>query len=345
MMIMLRRAAPAALAVALSPAFAGAQDVAGFYQGKTIEVYIGSDVGGGYNAYARTVGKHLVKYVPGTPDVIFKNMPGAGGRKLTAWLANVAPKTGAVIAASQPGSLVEPVLGNPQNAKYDPRSFGYIGSAESSVYLCLARTDAPVKTFADALKTELVLGASQRGASTLDTALMLKNVLGAKFKVVKGYKGSRAVILALERNEVQGVCGYAWSSMMSQAGHLVRDKKVNVFIQYALDDHPEAVKAGVPNIWQFTKTPEQKALMELLVAQQAFGRPMFVPAQVPAERLAALRAAFDKAMKDPAYVADAKKQKLDVSPASGKRVEALIGKIFSASKEMQEKAKKALYTE
>lgn len=344
-MIMLRRAATAALVVCLAPGIAAAQDVAGFYGGKTVEIYIGSDVGGGYNAYGRTVGKHMVKYIPGKPEVVFKNLPGAGGRKLTAWLANVAPKDGSVIAASQPGSLVEPVLGNPQNAKYDPRTFGYIGSAESSVYLCIARTDAKVKTFADALKDELVLGGSQRGASTLDTALMLKNTLGAKFKVVKGYKGSREVILALERNEVQGVCGYAWSSMMSQAGHLVRDKKVNILVQYALDDHPEAVKAGVPNIWQFTKTPEQKTLMELLVAQQAFGRPMFVPETVPAARLAALRSAFDAAMKDPDYVADAKKQKLDVSPASGKRVEELIAKVFSAPKALQEKAKSALYTD
>lgn len=351
-MTTLRMTARAALAAtivsaiaALAPAGVAAQDAAAFYRGKTIEIYIGSDVGGGYNAYARTVGKHMVRYIPGTPDVVFKNLPGAGGRKLTAWLANVAPKDGSVIAASQPGSLVEPVLGNPQNARYDPRTFGYIGSAESSVYLCLARTDAPATTFAEALEKELMLGGSQRGASTLDSALMLRNVLGAKFRMVKGYKGSREIILALERNEVQGVCGYAWSSMMSQAGHLIRDRKVNILVQYALDDHPEAVKAGVPNVWQFTRTPEQKALMELLVAQQAFGRPMFVPANVPAERLVALRTAFDAAMKDPAYVADAERQKLDVSPASGKRVEELIAKVFSASPAMQEKAKAALYTE
>ena len=337
--------AVSAVAVALAPTGAGAQDVSGFYKSKALEVYVGSDVGGGYNAYARTVGMHIGKYVPGKPDVIVKNMPGAGGRKLTAWLANVAPKDGSVVAASQPGSLVDSVLGDVKNAKYDPRTFGYVGSAESSVYLCVARKDAAVKTFADALDKQVLIGASSRGASTLDTALLLKNVLGVKFKMVKGYKGSHDIILALERNEVQGICGYAWSSLLATAGHLVRENKLNLLVQYAIDANPDATKAGVPEIWKFVKTKEQRDILELALSPLSFGRPFFVPAGVPKERLAALRAAFDKTMKDPDYIAAAKKQKLDVSPASGEKVQALIAKMYAAPKDLQEKTKKALYTE
>ena len=149
---------------------------------------------------------------------------------------------------SQPGSLVDSVLGEVKNAKYDPRTFGYVGSAESSVYLCVARKDAAVKTFEDAFNKPVLLGGSSRGASTLDTALLLKNVLGVKFKMVKGYKGSHEVILAIERNEVQGVCGYAWSSLLATAGHLMRENKLNLLVQYAIDESVDATRLGVPQI-------------------------------------------------------------------------------------------------
>jgi tripartite-type tricarboxylate transporter receptor subunit TctC len=335
----------ATIAAALAPAVAGAQDVSGFYKNKTLELYVGSDVGGGYNAYARTVGMVIGRYVPGKPDVVVKNMPGAGGRKLTGWLATIAPKDGSVVAASQPGSLVDTVLGEAKNAKYDPRTFGYVGSAESSVYLCVARKDAAVQTFQDTFDKQVLLGASSRGASTLDTALLLKNVLGVKFKMVKGYKGSHEVILAIERNEVQGVCGYAWSSLLATAGHLVKENKLNLLVQYAIDESVDATRAGVPPIWKFVKTKEQRDILELALAPLSFGRPFFVPANVPKERLAALRAAFDKTMQDADYIAAAKKQKLDVSPASGAKVQELIAKMYAAPKALQEKARSALYTE
>jgi tripartite-type tricarboxylate transporter receptor subunit TctC len=285
------------------------------------------------------------KYVPGQPNVVVKNMPGAGGRKLTAWLASVAPKDGSVIAASQPGSLVDSVLGDAKNAKYDPRRFGYVGSAESSVYLCIDRKDSPAKTFADAFSKTVVLGSSSRGASTLDNALLLKNVLGVKFRMVKGYKGSHDIILAIERGEVQGICGYAWSSLLGTAGHLVREHKLNLLVQYAIDENVDATRAGVPPIWNFVKTKEQRDILDLALTPAVFGRPFFVPAGVPKERLAALRAAFDKTMKDPDYIAAAKKQKLDISPASGEKVEKLIKKMYAAPKALQEKTKHALYTE
>ena len=340
-----RVAALAGFAVFAAPAIAladSAGGVADFYRGKTIEVYVGSPVGGGYNAYARSVGRHIVNHIPGKPQLVVKNMPGAGGRKVTAWVANVGAKDGTVIAASQPGSLVEAVLGDPKNAKYDARKFGYIGSPESWVSVCAARTDAKVKTFKDAFRDQLVVGGGNRGSSLQDTPTVLKHVLGVKFKIIKGYPGSRDVVNAIEKNEVQAICGYAWTSLKSQAGHLWRDKKINILVQTALEPHPELERLGVPMVWDFVKTDEQRAVLEMIFAQQAFGRPMFVPAGVPADRVAALRTAFDATMKDPAFQAELKKQKLELSPMGGKRIHELLMKIFDAPKAVQEKARAAL---
>ena len=333
-----------AVALSAAPLAASAQDkVAQFYRGKTVDFFIGSDVGGGFNAYARAVGSHMMQYMPGKPNVVFKNMAGAGGRKVTDYVANVAPKDGGAIALTQPGAIVEPIFGDPKKAKYDPLKLGYIGSPETAVTICFARKDAPVKTFAELFTKELVVGANQRGSFDLDFSLALRNLLGIKLKIVKGYKGSRDIILALENNEVQGLCGHIWSSLMSQAGHLVRDNKVNILVQYALDPNPEASKLGAPMIWDYVKDPEKRKVLELLADQLVFGRPMFTPPGVPAERLAALRKAFDQTMKDPGYLADARKQKLDVSPASGERVAEMVHRIFTAPKALQVKARDAMY--
>jgi tripartite-type tricarboxylate transporter receptor subunit TctC len=343
---MLRLAVATVSMLAVLPAMAAAQDkVAQFYGGRTVDFYIGSTVGGGFNAYARAVGRHIMQYLPGKPNVVFKNMAGAGGRKVTDYIANVAPRDGSAIVLTQPGALVEPIFGDPKKAKYDPLKFGYIGSPETAVTVCFARTDAPVKTFAELFKTPLVVGANQRGSFDLDFSLALRNLLGIKLKIVKGYKGSRDIIVALENNEVQGICGHIWSSLMSQAGHLVRDRKVNILVQYALEPNPEASRLGAPMIWDYVKDPEKRKVLELLADQLVFGRPIFTPPGVPADRLKALRTAFDRTMKDPGYLAEAKKQKLDVSPASGERVTEMVRRMFAAPKALQAAARDAMYKE
>jgi tripartite-type tricarboxylate transporter receptor subunit TctC len=344
----MRVAIVAAIAAALvSPgAYAQHKDqdsVGGFYKDRKISVYIGSDVGGGFNAYARTVWRHMPKYIPGNPTPIFLNMPGGGGRKVTGYVAAVAPKDGSAIGASQPGSITEAVLGDPKNVKYDPQTFGYIGSAESSDYMCLARKDAPVKKLMDARDHEFIIGGDSKGSSLSDIGHIIKNVLGLKFKIVNGYKGSHDVVMAIERGELQGMCGYGWSPLMSQAGFLVRENKVNLLVQFAVKGYPEPTKMGVPMIWDFVKTEEQRQIFELATAQQIFGRPEFLPAGVPRERLMVLRRAFDKTMVDPGYQADAKKQHLELSPATGEEVEAAVTRIFSAPPELAAKTRAALY--
>jgi len=342
----MRVAILAAVAVAVVSSGASAQDqskIAAFYKGRNVSIYIGSDVGGGFNAYARTVWRHMPKYIPGNPTPVFLNMPGGGGRKATGYIAAVAARDGSAVGASQPGSITEAVLGDPKNVKYDPQTFGYIGSAESSDYMCLARKDAKVKKLMDARDNELIIGGDSKGSSLSDIGHIIKNVLGLKFKIVNGYKGSHDVVMALERGELQGMCGYGWSPLMSQAGFLVRENKVNLLVQFAVEGYPEPTRMGVPMIWDFVKTEEQRKIFELATAQQIFGRPEFLPPNAPRERLLALRRAFDKTMVDPAYIADAKKQHLELSPASGEKVEAAVKRIFAAPPELAAKTRAALY--
>ncbi|MGB0629419.1 MAG: Bug family tripartite tricarboxylate transporter substrate binding protein [Alphaproteobacteria bacterium] len=331
-----------ALLTGLAASALAQETPAEFYKGKTLTMIVASSAGGGYNAYGRTIAKHIVKHIPGNPTMIVKNMPGAGGRKATAFVANVSPKDGTVILGTQPGALVEPVLGDPKKIKYDPSKFGYVGSAAGFTTVCLVRSDLPVKTFADLQKTEVIFGGDQLGSTTHDHANLFRNVAGAKIKLVKGYKGTKNLVLAIQQKEIGGFCGYAWASLMSRAPHLVKDKVVNLIVQYGLSPHPAATKAGLPPIWDYIKDPEKRKIAELIAAQQVFGRPYITAAGVPADRLAALRAAFDATMKDPEFLADMKKSRLDVSPTSGAEFEGLVQKMFKAPAGIQKKARAAI---
>jgi tripartite-type tricarboxylate transporter receptor subunit TctC len=291
------------------------------------------------------VWRYLPEYIPGKPNAIFLNMPGAGGRKATGYMAAVAAKDGSAVGAVQPGTIVEAVLGDPKNAKYDALTFGYIGSPESSDQLCLARKDAPAKTFDDLFEHEIIVGGDSKGSSLSDVTNLLKNVLGVKFRLVNGYKGSHAVVMAIERGELQGMCGYGWSPLMSQAPHLVKENKVNLLVQFAMKGYDAPTKLGVPIIWKYVKTEEQRRMLELAAAPLVFGRVEFVPGGVPKERLVALRRAFDKTMTDPRYIKDAEKQHLGITPASGEEVEEMVRKILTTPKELAAKTRAAMYNE
>ena len=331
----------AALAASQSAALAQGS-VAEFYKGKTVTVNVAASPGGGYTAYARNIARHIAKHIPGNPTVIVTNMPGAGGRKATAYLANAAPKDGTYMLGTQPGALVEPLLGKADRVRYDPMKLGYVGSAAGYTTICIIRRDSAVKSFKDLQSKEAIFGGDQLGSTTHDQALMFKNLAGAKIRLIKGYKGTKNLVLALQQKEIEGFCGYAWASLMSRAPHLVKDKIVNLIVQYGLEPHPAATKAGVPPIWDYIKDPESRKVAELIAAQQVFGRPYVTPPGVPAERLAALRAAFDATMKDPGFLADMKKSRLDVSPASGAKVQELLRNMFTAPAAIQQKARDAI---
>lgn len=333
-------AGAAYLAIGAAPATS--DEITDFYKGRTVVLAVAAGPGGGFNAYARLVAKHMKNHIPGHPNIIVKNMPGGGGRLATAWVYRIAPKNGAAFLGTQPGALVEPLLGDPKRIKYQPLKFGYVGSASGFTNICLTRKESPVKSFADLQKTQVIFGGDQLGSTTHDHALMMKNLVGAKIKLVKGYTGTRNLVLALERKEIDGFCGYAWASIMSQAPHLVTENKINILVQFGFDAVPELTKRGVPQIWDFVKDEDTKKALELHAAVQVFGRPYITPPGIPRARLAALQKAFMATMNDAAYQADIKKTRLDHDPASGERLKKLITDLFKAPAAVQEKARWAI---
>ena len=334
----MRSAFVAIAATMLTGLAAQAQDAATFYKGRNVDIIVASPAGGGFDAYARIIARHMPKYLSGANFVV-KNMPGAGAKQAAAFMADVAARDGSVILAAQPGSLVEPILGDAKAVTYKPLSFQYIGSAEAFTSLCLMRTDSPVKSYAELHEKEAVFGGDQIGSTTHDHSVMFSKLSGAKMKMVTGYKGTTDLVLALERKEIEGFCGYAWSSLFSRSPQLVTSGRAHIVNQLALTPHPEATKAGVPNALDFVKDPLNKKAMELVATVQEFGRPYAVHGAVPKDRVEALRKAFDATMADPEYQAEVKKASLDVSPRTGEQVTQLLRRVLEAPKEVQDKAR------
>jgi len=319
-----------------------AQDlVANFYQGKTVRIVVGSAAGGGYDGYARLVARHFSKHIPGNPTVVVQNIPGAGGSKAGSYVALQAPKDGTVIGAIQPGAILHP-LRSETPLPHDPSKFIFVGSASSSVYLCLVRKDAPVKTFAEAFNTELLIGTSGEGATLREMPILLINVLGVKYRLVGGYGGSNQILLAIERNEVHGMCGMSWSSISMQRGAWLRSGFIHALVQEDLHGHPELNKQGVPLAPSFAKTDEDRQVMEMTYSQSLFGRPYVLPEGVPVERISALRKAFMATMADPALVADANKAGMELGERDGEEVQSLVRKLYSQPASVVEHGKRAM---
>ena len=318
---------------------AAAQDAATFYKGRNIDVLVASPPGGGFDAYARIITRHMVRHMAGPPNFVIRNMPGAGARNATTYMSDVGARDGTVLLATQPGALVEPILGDPKTIAYKPLDFQYIGSAEAFTSLCLMRTDSPVKTYAELHEKEVIFGGDQIGSTTHDHTVMFRKLSGAKMKMITGYKGTSDLVLAIQRNEVQGFCGYAWSSLFARSPDLVNLGTTRIINQLAVSPHAGADKAGIPNALGFVKDPLNKKAMELIATVQEFGRPYLVHGAVPADRVAALRAAFDATMKDKDYIDEIIKARLDVSPRTGAQVRELLRGVLEAPKEVQQRAR------
>jgi tripartite-type tricarboxylate transporter receptor subunit TctC len=320
-----------------------AQDaVAQFYQGKQIRLIVGSSAGGGYDTYARLVARHLGKYIPGNPAIVPVNMPGAGSNAAAAHIFNVAPKDGTVIGALQTAAVMDPLFGERSRAQHDPAKFAYLGSATIDYYLCLARSDAAVKSFSDLLTTELVAGASAPGSSTRDFPVLLNNMVGTKYRIVTGYPGSREITLAMEKGEVQGLCGFSWSSLKVQHPGWLQSGFIRILAQEHDKGHPDLNKMGIPLTVDFAKSPENRAIMELFYTSETFGRPYMLGPGVPAERVAALRKAFLQTLDDAEAKAEAQKLGIDLDPISGDELQALAEKIYATPAPMIERARQAV---
>jgi len=314
---------------------ARAQSVADFYRGKTIDLNIGYSVGGGYDLYARLIARRLGAHIPGNPTVVPKNMEGAGSLRLANYLYSAAPNDGTVIGAVSRGAAFDPLL-NEKGARFEASKFSWIGSANNEVSVCVARASSAVTKFDDLFTSQLTIGSTGAADDTYQFPALINAVLGTKFKIVTGYPGGNDVSLALERGEVQGRCGWSWSSVKTTRVNWVRDKRIIVLVQMSLSKHPDL--PDVPLIMDLAKTDEQRQIFKMIFARQTMGRPYVAPPGVPADRLAALRQAFMDTMADKEFLSEAEQNKFEINPVSGEQLEALVKEIYQTPPEVAKKA-------
>jgi tripartite-type tricarboxylate transporter receptor subunit TctC len=324
-----------AMSCFLSAHTATADPVADFYRNRTVSLIIGFGVGGDDDLWGRLVGKHLGRHIPGNPTVTVQNLPGAAGLVLMNRLANAAPRDGTVIGMVNRGIAFEPLLGG-GGTQFDPLAMTYIGSPNRDTTVCAARRDAAVQRMADLFTTELKVGATGSGADTAIYPQFLAALLGMKFTVVKGYSGSREVTLAMERNEVQGIC-LAYDSLNHSP--FVRDVGVNVLLQVAETPDPRFPQVPLVDI---AREPRDRAALHLFLARTLVGRPFVAPPALPAERTAALRAAFEATLTDAEFVADAARQQARVVPVSGPEIADILAAAYRSPPDVVQRTIEAL---
>ncbi len=316
---------------------AQAQNAATPYRGKTLTIYVGSTTGGSYDLYARLLARHLGRHLAGGPRVVVVDMDGAGGLRLANYLYNGAPKDGTAIGTFNRGVPFEPLLGDAAAAKFDAGRFTWIGSASDEVSTCVVWKRTGITTFSELLTRSLTVGGTAAGADTNQFPKVLNRVLGAKLKIVSGYTGGNEIGLAMERGEVDGRCGWSWSSVLTAGKKWLDDGSIKVVVQLGLKRHPDL--KDVPFVMDFAKTDEQKAILKLIFARNALAYPFLAPPGISAERAQILRKAFDEAMKDPALLADAKSSTLEIAPVSGDELETLLADIYRTPKDVVAKAR------
>lgn len=305
-----------------------AEGVADFYAGKQLNLYIGYSPGGGYDTYARLLARHIGKHIPGNPTVVPQNMPGAGSLTLANYLYNIAPKDGTAFGTFGRGLAMDKLLGG-TGIRFDSRHFSWLGSLNNEVSICVSWHTSPIKRVEDMRTHEFIVGGTGSGSDTAIFPLVLRNLLGLDIKLISGYPGGTDVLLAMERGEVDGRCGWSWSTVMATRPDWVEEHKINILLQLALDKHPDL--PNVPLVTDLARTDDERQAMELIFARQVMGRPYTAPPGVPAERLEALRRAFDATTRDPEFLADAAKLDLEVNPVTGEQVAALITRIYGAT--------------
>lgn len=303
-----------------------AQTPADFYRGRTIELGISSTVGGGYDAHARMLARTMGKYIPGHPTIVAKNIEGAGGLRLANLLYNTAPRDGSSFGTIYRATAFEPLFGN-RAAQFDATKFTWIGSASSEVSLCVSWHTSSVKTYSDMLSTELVVAHTGAGADAYQFSKIINGVLGTRMRLVGGYRGGNEMLLAMERGEVGGRCGWSWSSVQATRREWIERKQINRLIQLALNKHPDM--PDVPLVTDLAKTDEQRSILRLVFARQQIAYPFLAPPGVPSDRVAVLRSAFLQAMADPELLADARKARLEVLPLAGDDAQRLVAELYA----------------
>lgn len=318
---------------------AGAQEsVADFYKGKQLQIRVGSAAGSGYDLVGRVVGRHIGRHIPGDPTIVVQNVPGAGSLTLANQLYNLAPKDGSVIGIVTNGMPTAPLF-TPDTARFDPSKFGWIGSPAPETQVVMVWHTAPVQTVGDLFRKELIVGAVAPGTATVDVPLVTNAILGTKFKIVSGYAGTSQIDLAMERGEVQGHAAIGWVSAKTRNVRWLKDGTVKVIAQYGFRKHPD-----LPNVplFELPKKEADRQAIVVMFARQEYGRPLLAPPGVPADRLTALRRAFDATMKDPEFLADAGKSRLEINPVTGEELDKLTAQIVATKPAVAERLRTIL---
>jgi tripartite-type tricarboxylate transporter receptor subunit TctC len=309
------------------PSGAIAQSVESFYKTTPITMLIGSGAGGGYDVYARVFAHYWASHIPGHPTVIPKNVPAAAGLAAASSLYSSAARDGSVIGALTDGAAMDPLFGNP-GAHYDALQFNWLGSIGKLENVCATWHSSPIKTIADAREREVIVAAAGATSNSAIVPKMLNALIGAHFKIVSGYDTSSGLTMALERGEAEGICGLSWSTIKASRPHWIRDNALNVLVQLGLSklhDLPE-----VPSALDLVGNAENRQVMELILIRQEAGRPFAAPPDVPAERLAALRRAFEDTLADPEFISDAAKAQLEIEPMTGGAIEKMLAKAYAS---------------
>jgi tripartite-type tricarboxylate transporter receptor subunit TctC len=328
-----------AFCISSQPIIAHAQTPAEFFKGKIVELNIGYSVGGAYDGYARMLARHMGKYLPGNPTIVPKNMTGAGSLRLANFLYNAAPKDGTVIGTIGRGTGFDPLLGQ-SGAQFDAAKFTWIGSSNNEVSTCVAWHSSGVATFDELLTKELVVGASGPSADTYQFPSVVNAVLGMKMKIVTGYPGGNDIDLAMERGEVQGRCGWSFTSLKATHGAWLDQHKVNILFQMGLSKHRDL--PNVPLVIDLAKTDQQRAILKLIFARQVMAWPILAPPGVPPDRAAALRSAFMATEQDKEFLADADKAQLEINPVSGEDIQTLVREVYQTPAALAQKVAEML---
>ena len=337
---MARRLPSLLIVAATVGATAHAATVEEFYRGHTVSVVIGYSVGGGYDSDARVLARHIGAHIPGNPTVVPQNMPGAGTLRAANYLYNAAPKDGSIFGIFARGMAMEPLLGN-DAAQFDARKFTWIGSIANEVTVCTSWYKSEIRTWADVMtKPFTVLGAGTGSDPDIYTTV-LRNVFGAKMKLVTGYPGTPEMMLAMERGEVDGRCGWSLSSIKAHRPQWLAEKKINLLVQLGLTHSPDL--PGVPLIMDEAKTDRERQILRLIFSRQVMGRPFAAPPDIPPERAAALRRAFDDTMKDPGFLDEAQRSGLEVSPETGATLAALVDDLYRSPPDVVAAARAAVH--
>ena len=327
------------LAVALALPFAPASAQQDFYKGKQVNWILSAGEGGGYSSYARAFAPFLEKAIPGQPNIVIQNMPGAGGIRAMMFLANVAPKDGTTIAMVHSSVPFAPLYGT-KGANFDPRQMNWIGSISRATAICVAWHTSGVREWKDLFDKEYIVGGTGAGSQMETLPALLNKLYGTKIKIVSGYKGGNDVYLAMERGEVSGRCGGLISSIRSTRPDWFPQKKV--FVPVAIGVERSPLLPDVPSVVELIPDERKKQILQLVLAPQEMDRPILMPPGVPADRLDIMRKAFHAAMNDKAFIAEAEKQQIEIDEVSGEKVTQIVRNAFSLPPEIVAAAKDAM---